>query len=338
MPTTKLDSVQLLARVVHDDVVSAKSVHGLGHQIAEVRHVADIARDGSAVRPALSSSDGRSGMGSSRHRLGFRRAPEGERHVSEPRTIQSAPHFWRSKFTVEERYVSAVARRWLYVSATILIVLGITFFAFVLSGVLNHAGVTELDQPVQRWIDAQRVPFTTAVMIVLTITFGPVVLPIIILIVTVVWLLFAKHAWRPLILAGAMISGVIISTTLAQVVHRHRPPTNLMLIGNDTTFSFPSGHVLGASDFLIITAFLIVSRAPKAWGVALALGLAWIGVLAEMFSRMYLGYHWLSDTLASLSISMVIVGTVIAIDTRRTVRVRGERVHGELSKAQTDGT
>jgi undecaprenyl-diphosphatase len=247
-------------------------------------------------------------------------------------------HFWRSKFVTEERFLSSVGRRWLYVSATLLIVLGVLCFAVVLVGVVTHTGLASWDTAVAQWMDAHRSSGVTVAMIVLTITFGPVVLPIIIFIFTVVWLVFAKHAWRPLVLAGAMVAGVIVANVLAQVVHRQRPPASSMLIGNDTTFSFPSGHVLGASDFLILTAFLIVSRRPKAWGAALGLGIAWLGVLAEMFSRMYLGYHWLSDTFASLTISMVIVGSVIAIDTWRTVRLPGERVHGRLSQAQKDGT
>ncbi len=256
-----------------------------------------------------------------------------------PENPRSESHgFWRSKFVVEERYIPARARRGLYLASGILIVLGVIFFTIVLTSVLTGGGVHAWDHPVEHWVDSLRSPVTTAVMIVLTITFGPVVLPIIILVVTVVWLFFAKHAWRPLLLAAAMITGVIVATTLAQIVHRHRPPTELMLIGNDTTFSFPSGHVLGASDFLILTAFLIVSRNSKLWGVALGLGLAWAGVIAEMFSRMYLGYHWLTDTLASLSISMVIVGTVIAIDTRRTARVRGEEIRGSHSQLQRDRT
>ena len=245
--------------------------------------------------------------------------------------------FWRSKFVTEARYVSPVARRWLYLSAAILIALGVVCFTIVLTGVLTHTGLANWDNPVAQWMDAHRSPGVTAVMIVLTITFGPVLLPIIIFVITVVWFILAKHAWRPLLLAGAMITGVIIANTLAQIVHRQRPPAGFMLIGHDTTFSFPSGHVLGASDFLILTAFLIVSRRPRAWGIALGLGLAWLGVLAEMFSRVYLGYHWLTDTLASLSISMIIVGTVIAIDTRRTARLRREGMHGPLSQAQTDG-
>lgn len=252
------------------------------------------------------------------------------------RTVKSG--FWRSKFVVEERFIARTTRRGLYTGAAVLIALGVLFFTIVLTSVLTHSGVAGLDRPVEHWANSLRSPLTTAIMIVLTITFGPVVLPIIIFVVTVAWLIFAKHAWRPLILAGAMITGVAIAMTLAQIVHRHRPPTGLMLIGNDTTFSFPSGHVLGASDFLVLMAFLIVSRNPRLWGVALGLGLAWAGVIAEMFSRIYLGYHWLTDTLASLSISMVIVGAVIAIDTKRTTLVRGEQVHGTHSQLQTDKT
>jgi membrane-associated phospholipid phosphatase len=57
-------------------------------------------------------------------------------------------------------------------------------------------------------------------------------------------------------------------------------------------------------------------------------------VLASV-SRLYLGYHWLSDALASVSLSLLILGGVIALDTWRTARIPGERITGELSKAET---
>lgn len=67
--------------------------------------------------------------------------------------------------------------------------------------------------------------------------------------------------------------------------------------------------------------FLLASRrASPVWaigGVALSLGM----IAGQITGRLYLGYHWLTDTLASLSIACVVLGAVIMIDTRRTVRV-----------------
>jgi len=48
-------------------------------------------------------------------------------------------------------------------------------------------------------------------------------------------------------------------------------------------------------------------------------------IAGQIISRLYLGYHWLSDTLASVSLSLVMLGSVIAIDTWRTARVPGEQ-------------
>jgi undecaprenyl-diphosphatase len=63
-----------------------------------------------------------------------------------------------------------------------------------------------------------------------------------------------------------------------------------------------------------------------------------VGILAQVISRLYLGYHWISDTAASIALAMVIVGAVIAIDTMRTVRIPGEKIEGEFSRPQVEGT
>ena len=108
-----------------------------------------------------------------------------------------------------------------------------------------------------------------------------------------------------------------------------------MLFGIDHTFSFPSGHVLGACDFLLVGTFLIFSRRRKTRATVLGFVGAGVGIVLASVSRLYLGYHWLTDTLASFSLSLLILGGVIALDTWRTARVPGERVTGELSKAET---
>lgn len=245
---------------------------------------------------------------------------------------------WRSKFVVEERYLQPHARRRLYLGATVLIVVGFVAFTFLLASVLTHSGFELLDRPVENWFDAQRSAGTTGFMIVLAIVFGPVALPIVVAVVLVVWIIAARHLWRPILLFGGMVTGVILAQALAPIVKHPRPPIGLMLFGPDRTFSFPSGHVLGTSDFLLILAFLLASRIRRRWFTILAVVLALVGITAQVVSRLYLGYHWISDTTASIALSMVIVGTLIAIDTRRTVRTPGEPVNGQLSQPQQDGT
>jgi undecaprenyl-diphosphatase len=147
-----------------------------------------------------------------------------------------------------------------------------------------------------------------------------------------------RHLWRPILLACGMATGVIVANLLGPIVRHPRPPIDLMLFGADHTFSFPSGHVLGTSDFLLILAFLFGSRLRRPWFTALAIVIAILGIAAQVVSRLYLGYHWISDTTASIALSLLIVGTVIAVDTHRTVRIPGERVRGKDSQVQEDGT
>jgi membrane-associated phospholipid phosphatase len=257
--------------------------------------------------------------------------------MAEKQTRES-PGRWRvfhDKFVVEERFMSEDARKNLYRIALGLVIVGAVVFFVILAGVLRHDGVSQVDEPVRSWLLTLRSEPLTVVMIVLAVIFGPVALPIIILVVTVAWGLLAKHAWRPLVLAGGMLTGVILAQVIGRTVGRQRPPVDLMLFGADTTFAFPSGHVLGACDFLLLTTYLIFSRRRNPKVAVIGFAVAGVGILLAAVSRLYLGYHWTSDALASLAISFVILGAVIALDTWRTARIPGERITGVLSKADT---
>jgi undecaprenyl-diphosphatase len=244
---------------------------------------------------------------------------------------------WHRRFVVEERYLEPAARRRLYVTSGILVAVGLVTFLVLLLAVLTHSGIALLDEPVERWFNAQRSAASTGVMIALAIVFGPVALPIIVLVVLVVWVITARHLWRPLLLAAGMLTGVVLALSIAPVVRHPRPPLGLMLLDPDHTYSFPSGHVLGTSDFFLILAFLFASRIQRTWFTVSAVTLAVVVVVAQVASRLYLGYHWLTDTTASIGLSMVVLGAVIAIDTRRTVRIAGESVDDD-SQRQAEGT
>ncbi|WP_427129232.1 phosphatase PAP2 family protein [Pseudarthrobacter sp. S9] len=246
--------------------------------------------------------------------------------------------WWRAfheKFVVEERFMSEPARRNLYRIAVGLMVLGAVLFFVILAGVLQQGGISASDEPVRTWLLTLRSEPTTTIMIILAIVFGPIGLPIIVLVVTVAWGFLAKHAWRPILLAGAMLTGVILAEIIGHAVERHRPPVDLMLFGADSTFSFPSGHVLGACDFLLVTTFLIFSRRSNSKSAVVGFIVAGVGVFFAAVSRLYLGYHWMTDALASISISLVVLGAAMALDTWRTARIRGEQVTGTLSAADS---
>ncbi|MHA7268688.1 phosphatase PAP2 family protein [Arthrobacter sp. HLT1-20] len=248
------------------------------------------------------------------------------------------PSGWSEKFMVEERLVPASTRRGIYLTSLALSAAGLGLFLVLLVGVLTQSGLQRFDQPVATWFISQRSETLTAAAIVLAVAFGPVALPVIVLVVIIGWTLLAKHAWRPVLLAAGMATGLLLAQTIPRLVQHPRPPVDLMLFGADTTFSFPSGHVLGTSNFLLILAFLIASRRQQKYLTALLFTLAAVVILAQVASRLYLGYHWLSDTAASITLSLLILGVVMAIDTARTVRVPGEQVLGAHSQPQVDGT
>lgn len=229
---------------------------------------------------------------------------------------------FHKKFVVEVRTVRPSARRDLFIIAATLGVVGLVAFLAILGSVRESDGLSIIDEPIQSWLRGMESPSLTVVMTIIATVFGPIAMPIVVLVTTVWWGFAAKHAWRPFVLAGGMIVGVAVVQILAPVIGRDRPPISLMLLEADYTPSFPSGHVMGATDFLLITTFLVFSRRRRPISTALAFLVAIILVAATASCRVYLGYHWPTDALASISLSLIVLGGVIAVDTWRTVRVR----------------
>lgn len=118
------------------------------------------------------------------------------------------------------RTVRPSARRNLFIIAGTLGVIGLVAFLGILDSVRESDGLSAIDVPIQNWLRGMESPGLTLFMTIIATVFGPIAMPIIVLVTTVWWGFAAKHAWRPFVLAGGMIVGVAIVQTLAPIIGR----------------------------------------------------------------------------------------------------------------------
>jgi undecaprenyl-diphosphatase len=98
-------------------------------------------------------------------------------------------------------------------------------------------------------------------------------------------------------------AGLAINVVIKHLFARARPTWDDPLL-ELATFSFPSGHVAGATLFYgFLAAYLlhgVEDRAMRAAGIAVAALL----VALVAFSRLYLGVHYLTDVIGALAWSL----------------------------------
>jgi len=140
---------------------------------------------------------------------------------------------------------------------------------------------------------------------------GGIVAITVIPVVILVGLLLYRRRWGALYYATWTLACVLVVQVLKDALGRPRPLD--MLVQSDVG-SFPSGHSANAA---VMVATLVVLF-PRLWVVVA--GAAYTA--AMMFSRTYLGAHWVSDTLGGLLIGVGIAVVVWALLARR---LRDER-------------
>lgn len=188
-------------------------------------------------------------------------------------------------------------------------------FAFerVLDQFLDRDDIYLIDQPALNWLVSIRVEWLTTVLTWITNAFGPVVLPLLVGVACAVWVKVSGK-WRdPLLLVSAMAMSTVIAVVVKTIVARPRPTASLQVIpGLETSYSFPSGHTAGAATLVLVAAYLLWrhrrgGRALAWWLVASAAIIALVGG-----SRLYLGYHFVTDVLAGACLGVVTLGLVVA--------------------------
>ena len=218
----------------------------------------------------------------------------------------------------------------------VLVALGVAAFLGVLDSVQEKDDIASLDTPVLEGLAAGRSDVLTVVMTTISLATGPTVLPVLVLLGCLAWAFIGRQRWQALLLAGAMVASTVVSVTIKTVVGRPRPPVDSMtVVGVESTYSFPSGHTIGTATLLLVVGYLAWIRRPAVRSLIVWLIAIVLGTFVVALSRLYLGYHFVTDVTASVALAIAVLGGVVVIDRRRAVRAA--RVTAARAKADSDG-
>jgi membrane-associated phospholipid phosphatase len=166
----------------------------------------------------------------------------------------------------------------------------------------EREGLSRLDPATAADVLRLRTPGLTDLAQAFTFAGSEVVvggLAVLVLVALMVRRRFAPAATFALGIGGSAFLTVAVKLLVA----RKRPGAADRLGALDTSYSFPSGHTLNSAVFLALVVWLLWPAARYAAQVALVAGGAVMAVGVGA-SRVYLGYHWLTDVLASALVAI----------------------------------
>ncbi|QOY95972.1 phosphatase PAP2 family protein [Massilia sp. UMI-21] len=228
--------------------------------------------------------------------------------------------FAAARFSAEGEYG-------LYLTAGVaMLLLATAVFARMAGAVVAGAPITQLDLEVANWLHAhaRANDALREVLLVLThVHSTPGILMLALL--AGAWLYRRGQRGWTIALVASVPGGQILNVLLKHTFERARPhfAEPLLELG---TYSFPSGHAMGAT---VLYGFLAchAARHARGWtGRVLPFVLALAMVATVAFSRMYLGVHYLSDVLAAVAegcgwLAICITGAA-TLERRRRARRR----------------
>lgn len=198
----------------------------------------------------------------------------------------------------------------------ILLLIGVALFLSTYDGVQEHGDLALFDTPLLSWIIAHQNTQLSMVMRIITNLMSPIALSILTVTGAGIWAWRKKDFWRPALLVGAMIFAFTLSAIIKTFTARPRPTlTDLLESPVAVSYSFPSGHTIGVAVLLLVLGYFVWTNTPTLQRAVTWTLISGAGIILVAFSRVYLGYHWLTDVTASVGLAIIILAMVIAIDT-----------------------
>lgn len=227
--------------------------------------------------------------------------PGGDRRV---RRRERFEFFWgllfrglRASVTHVRSFYAAVG---IFITAGAVLAIAGTW-AFAALAMHVRSGATQaFDDAILQWVGAHQVHWARIAMMQVTeLGTGVVVMMVVAIASLFLWLTKHKHSASLLLVTTAV--GILINSMLKDVFHRTRPsifPSGVEVFSS----SFPSGHSMSAAIVYGTVAYLAGRLQERHRSRVITAVIALLLVLLIAASRIYLGVHYPSDTLAGMVI------------------------------------
>ena len=181
-----------------------------------------------------------------------------------------------------------------------LLAVSLLVFLVILYNVLTNGPLLMIDRWVSTEVPNIQSPVLTDLIIFITNING-MLGSAIFSIFLISFLIYKKYyedlKFYLLVFLGASALFIVIKL----LVERARP---VLKIINEQGFSFPSGHSTMSMAMALALYFIFVTKLDSVGRRRLLLVLCLIWPLLIAFTRVYLNVHWLSDTIAGLSLGL----------------------------------
>jgi undecaprenyl-diphosphatase len=203
-----------------------------------------------------------------------------------------------------------------------LVVVGmVALTAQVYESVVEADGLAGLDRPVLDAAVGMRSSGLDHVVTLYTDVGGPVGMPVLALLATLVMVVRWRSRTPVILMVIAAVGSLAMTIAGKDLVARARPPQTLAVPPFESSPSFPSGHTLNATVLTGVAVYLVLRRVESARGRAAVVVAGVLFVLTMGLSRVFLGHHWLTDVVAGWALGLAWVAVVVtAHRLRLTVR------------------
>lgn len=202
-------------------------------------------------------------------------------------------------FAWMRRRLTLTSPRGLYRTLTVLAAaLFLWGFISIAFGIVTSGPITGYDPQLSALFEAFRTPDLTRFFWVFTVL-GDVRVAFPLAVLVVLLLELWSHRRDAVFFAAAVGGGAALGALAKLMFHRARPDAALALVELPTSYSFPSGHALYSMLIAFSLAFVMARSARTFRARLLAYGIAAFFTLLTALSRVYLGVHWMSDTVAA---------------------------------------